>query len=289
MTIYYNHLGSNGRLGNQMFQYASFRGIAANRGFAWKIPPEDTETTSNYGLFECFKMIHVKEENLGLSPSQYPNIGENDHSFDEALFNGCPDNSNIHAYLQTEKYFKNIENEIREDFQFKDDIYESCKEVIDEVGDAIFIHVRRGDYLGSPNHHPTLTPEYYENALEKFDSEIPVFVFSDDLVWCKEQDFLKSDRFLLSENHIKYPNKVLLGDGTVDHSLIPYWDLCLMTLCKGAIIANSSLSWWGAWLQNGAGQVIAPNPQNWFGTALSHLDKTDIVPETWTIQEWSNQ
>ena len=66
MTIGYNRLGSNGRLGNQMFQYAGLRGIAAHRGFDWTIPEPITYGDSNYGLFDCFKMSSVKEENFGL-------------------------------------------------------------------------------------------------------------------------------------------------------------------------------------------------------------------------------
>lgn len=279
MTISYNRLGSNGRLGNQMFQYAGFRGIASNRGFDWLIPPEDTDSTCNYGLFECFKMAHVSENNKGFGYSNWKTIDSEVFHFDEELFNTCPDNVNLNSYFQTEKYFKNIESEIREDFTFNDDIVESCGEIIREVGDAIFIHIRRGDYVATPDHHPTLSIEYYEKALSKFDTDIPVLVFSDSLEWVKEQKLFESDRFLISENHIKYPNKIKLGDGSVQQSLVPYWDLCLMSMCKGAIIANSSMSWWGAWLQNGAGKVIAPNI--WFGKAYSHYIMDDLIPESW--------
>ncbi|NBW34637.1 MAG: alpha-1,2-fucosyltransferase [Cytophagia bacterium] len=277
MAITYNNLGSNGRLGNQMFQYASFRGIASNRGFDWIIPPEDAESTCNYGLFECFKMSNVKPQNKGFGTYQTIDTGRFD--FDEDLFNNCPDNVNVNMYLQSERYFKHIDKEIREDFTFNDDIFESCKEIIESVGDCIFLHIRRGDYVATPDHHPTLSSEYYIEALKKFDNDIPVLVFSDTLDWVKEQEFLKPDRFLISENHVKYPNKIKLGDGSIQQSLVPYWDLCLMSLCKGGIIANSSMSWWGAWLQNDAGKVIAP--QKWFGKAYDHFNLKDLVPERW--------
>ena len=104
-------------------------------------------------------------------------------------------------------------------------------------------------------------------------------VFSDDLDWCNEQEFLDGDRFLLSENHVTYSNKIKLGDGTFQHSIVPHWDLCLMTMCKGAIIANSSMSWWGAWLQNNAGTVVAP--KTWLGKAYSHLNMSDVTPDRW--------
>jgi hypothetical protein len=281
MTIYYNKLGSNGRLGNQMFQYAGLRGIASNRKFNWSIPPDGYDSTCNYGLFDCFNMIHVKEENIGFSSSNISNYETDKFNFDEEFFNSCLDNVNLNSYFQTEKYFQHIESEIREDFTFNDEILEASNEVIDEVGEAIFLHVRRGDYVATPNHHPILTSQYYIEALEKFDNDIPVLVFSDDLDWCREQEFLNSDRFLLSENHVKYPNKIKLGDGSVQQSLVPYWDLCLMSLCSGAIIANSSMSWWGAWLQNKRGKVVAP--KTWFGSAYAHYDMNDFIPKDWEI------
>ena len=140
MTISYNRLGSNGRLGNQMFQYSGFRGVAANRGFDWVIPPEDIESTCNYGLFECFKMTHVQEKNKGLGHSNWQTIDSTIFHFDEDLYNNCPDNVNVNSYFQTAKYFQNIEKEIREDFTFNDEIVESCQEIMNEIGNAIFIH-----------------------------------------------------------------------------------------------------------------------------------------------------
>jgi len=77
------------------------------------------------------------------------------------------------------------------------------------------------------------------------------------------------------------------GLGKMQNTLLPQVDLCLMSLCSGAIIANSSFSWWGAWLQNDRGKVIAPNPKKWFGTSMTHLDTSDVVPERWLIKEWS--
>ena len=277
MAISYNQLGSNGRLGNQMFQYAGLRGIAANRGFDWLIPPQDAESTCNYGLFDCFRMQSVEDKNIGFG--QGPTLTTGNFHFDEELFNSCPDNTNLNDYLQTEKYFSGIEKDIRRDFAFKDDIYTDCKEIIDEVGDCIFIHVRRGDYIATPDHHPCLTEEYYLEGLSHFDNDIPVLVFSDDLDWCNQQKFLEGDRFLISENHVTYSNKIKLGDGTFQHSLVPYWDMCLMTMCKGAIIANSSMSWWGAWLQNDAGKVVAP--KRWLGKAFSNYNMSDVTPDRW--------
>ena len=101
--------------------------------------------------------------------------------------------------------------------------------------------------------HPPQPLEYYEKALKEFDNDMPVVVFSDSIDWVKEQDLFKPDRFMISEQTDKFS----------DGALVPYIDLCLMTLCDHAIIANSSMSWWGAWLiQNEYKKVVAP--KMWF-------------------------
>ena len=113
--IGYNTLGCNGRLGNQMFQYAALRGIANKRGFDWVIPPEDYDHTANYGLFETFEMSNVKKENFGFVDGQV--VAENDYCFSEEFFNECPDNISLDGFFQTEKYFDHISDQIREDFK----------------------------------------------------------------------------------------------------------------------------------------------------------------------------
>ena len=277
MTISYNRLGSNGRLGNQMFQYAGLRGISANRGFDWLIPPPNSYGDSNYGLFDCFKMSSVKEENFGYLNVQ--NIVTNQFHFSKEFFDNCPDNVNLHDYFTTEKYFQNVEDIIREDFTFKDEILEPCKEVIDELDNPIFMHLRRGDYAVNPSAHPMCSIEYYENALTHFDEDRPVLVFSDDIAWCKDQPFFESDRFMLSEFDEKYPQTcdTLFGR---QQALIPYYDLCMMTLCSGGIIANSTMSWWGAWLMKDRTQPII-YPSRWFGSYYDHYDMSDLFPKDW--------
>lgn len=280
MTISYNRLGSNGRLGNQMFQYAGLRGIAANRNFEWLIPRSDNYGDSNYGLFDCFEMSSVEEENFGQLNSQ--SIATGQFHFSQEFFNNCPDNINLHDYFQTEKYFKNIEDVIRNDFSFKKEIVESCLEILDELVDPIFIHIRRGDYVNQPDNHPVCSTLYYKNSLNHFKDTSSVLIFSDDPEWCKSQELFSDDRFLISEFNLKYNQTSDTNDGRVK-SLIPYYDLCLMSMCQGGIIANSSMSWWGAWLiENPTQPIVAPNP--WFGKNYIHYDMSDLIPERWVIQ-----
>ena len=280
MTISYNRLGSNGRLGNQMFQYAGLRGIAANRNFEWLIPRPDNYGDSNYGLFDCFAMSSVEEENFGQLNGQ--SIATGQFHFSQEFFDNCPDNINLHDYFQTEKYFKNIEDVIRNDFSFKKEIVKSCLEILDELVDPIFIHIRRGDYVNQPDNHPVCSTSYYENSLNHFKDTSSVLIFSDDPEWCKSQELFSDDRFLISEFNLKYNQTSDTNDGRVK-SLIPYYDLCLMSMCQGGIIANSSMSWWGAWLiQNPTQPIVAPNP--WFGKNYNHYDMSDLIPERWVIQ-----
>ena len=282
MTISYNRLGSNGRLGNQMFQYAGLRGIAANRGYDWVIPRPDSYGDSNYGLFDCFEMGSVEEKNFGKLNA--PSIATGQFHFSQEFFDGCPDNTNLHDYFTTEKYFANIKDVIRKDFTFKKEILEPCKEIVDELENPIFMHVRRGDYVVNPSAHPMCPISYYEKALELFDENSPVLVFSDSIEWCKEQEFFQGDRFMLSEYDEKYSQTAdtLLGK---QNTLIPYFDLCMMTLCNGGIIANSTMSWWGAWLmENKTQPIVAPKP--WFGTHYNDYNMNDLLPDGWVEVEY---
>ena len=279
-----NRIGCNGRLGNQMFQYASMRGIASVKGFDWVVPPENYNHTANYALFETFKMTNVQEKNIGFVEGE--TLKETIHCYDENLVDNCSDNTNLDGFFQTEKYFENIVDEIRSDFTFKDEYLKPCKEFIDSLDTTpIFLHVRRGDAIGKEHYHPVAPMSYYVEALKRFDKDTPCFVFSDDLDWCKSQELFKSDRFLFNDNIERYDYQSMDGSGSMQYTLLPHVDLCLMSLCSGAIIVNSSFSWWGAWLQNNRGKVIASKP--WFGPSASDLDTSDVVPDHWEIIDWS--
>ena len=284
--IGYDRLGSNGRLGNQMFQYAALRGIADKRGYQWKIPPEGYNHNANYGLFETFEMTNVKQDNIGFIDGQV--ASENDHCFIEEFFTQCPDDVSLNGFFQTEKYFDHISDQIRVDFTFKKGYLEPCKEYIESLDKPpIFLHVRRTDSIGREEYHPILPISYFEESLKEFPEETPCFVFTDDLEWCKSQEYFKQDRFMFNENVQRYDYVTMDGLGKMQNTLLPQVDLCLMSLCSGAIISNSSFSWWGAWLQNDRGKVIAPDYKKWFGTSMTNLDTSDIIPNRWVIKGWN--
>jgi hypothetical protein len=122
----------------------------------------------------------------------------------------------------------------------------------------------------------------YKKALEHFDSDVNILVCSDDIEWCKEQEFFADDRFLMNDTIEKYSHQCQEGDGQFRNSLVPYTDLCLMSLCNGAILSPSTLGWWGAWLQKSNDKKIVV-PQNWFGPKLSMNDTSDLMPEEWIV------
>ena len=263
--IGFNALGRMGRLANQMFQYASLKGIARNTGVDFCIPYYEQAVDDGIGnmlrteLFDSFDL----QVNVGLlNKGHAPVVQERFFHFDEELFRMCPDHVSLQGYFQTEKYFKHIEDEISSDFTFKDGILDPCKAMIADVDNPIALHVRRGDYVKNNANHPPCSLEYYKKGLEHFDSDRNVIVFSDDPEWCNEN--FTDDRFLISENT---DNRV---------------DLCLMSLCNDFIIANSTFSWWGAWLSaNNDKKVIAP--VQWFGTGYTKdHDTSDLIPDGWT-------
>jgi len=253
--IGFDSLGKLGRLGNQMFQYASLKGISRNMGYDYCIPPSlSKDIWNDHQLFACFNL------KSNISFTNYPAVSEKGFSFDEELFNNCPNNVSLWGFYQTEKYFENIKEEIKNDFQFKDEIIETGYYLISNFKNPISLHIRRTDYITSPN-HTALPLDYYKNALNMFDSNREVIIFSDDPKWCLDQELFSDDRFFVSE----------IGD--------TYIDLCLMTLCSDHIIANSSFSWWGAWLAK-SNKVIAPSA--WFvGSNNEHLNTEDIIPKRW--------
>jgi hypothetical protein len=267
IMLSFNYLGNLGRLGNQMFQYASLRGIAARRGYDFVIPPrqvfgniDDNVRGSDAFIYDCFELCDSDK-----ALSEYPRLSESTFGFDENIYYNCPDSIDLFGYFQCEKYFEHIEEDIRKDFTFKEDIRNISNEIFSQLfgnQEVISLHVRRGDYTTNPN-HPTQSLEYYEKSLSNFDSDLPVIIFSDDPQWCDEQELFSPDRFFISEG----------GDTKVD--------LCLMTLCSYHIIANSSYSWWGSYLAKSK-KTIAPS--DWFGEELKKTkDTRELYRKDWIV------
>jgi len=265
----FNHIGNLGRLANQMFQYASLKGIARNRGYDFCIPPSELfgqrdplvkkDTLNIYDVFGL-------DKNNKVQLAQQSILQERTHEFDEQLFRSCPDNVDLFGYYQSPKYFDHIKNEIKSDFSFSQEVETLCSEMFESIQDdkkVIALHIRRTDYTVNPN-HPLQPMEYYEKALKHFDISDKILVFSDDPKWCQEQELFADDAIMISEGN----------DADID--------LCLMSKCNYHIIANSSFSWWGAWLADSE-KIIAPT--NWFADSCAHKSVKDLVFGDWT---WVN-
>lgn len=182
-------------------------------------------------------------------------------------YNEIPNIANnvyLNGYFQSEKYFKDNSSEIRNLFSFPEEYVNNTKVKYKDLlsQNTCSIHVRRGDYLGSPNHHPTQNMNYYMKAIKQMPKDSIFLIFSDDIAWCKA-------------NFPDLPEKFVFIDGNLDHE-----DLLLMSLCNNNIICNSTFSWWGAWLNaNENKKVIIPS--QWFGPAYAHYNTDDLYCENW--------
>lgn len=243
-------MGSNGLLGNQMFQYASLRTISKKFNYQYCLPPAENfkSNKGDLNLLECFKLNNEDKKYVDLYKIKLENL-----SFEENIFNKCPDNVDIDGYFQDVKYFKNNANDIKKSFTF----YEQYSDVGNNYfysafqnEEVISLHIRRGDYLKF-SHHPIQPIEYYAKALKFFDANLKVLIFTDDIEWASQQDLFKNERFFFSRNNY---NAV---------------DMYMQSLCSYHIIANSTFSWWGAWLANSKRVV---KPRKWFGPPIDHYD-----------------
>jgi len=265
MTIGMNNLGSNGRIGNQLFQYAGLVGIAKNKGYDFRIP-EDQE------LSKCFEMLHCGNR-YGLIDGPECVLHES-HTFAEDLFNECPNHIHLSGYFQTEKYFKDAQRLLKWDFRFKDTIIDEVDYTYGDIlsTNPVSICVREYndhfDYPGSHNNHRNLPWEYFERGIEMLGKDKTYIICSNNLDLCREQEVFKGKNFYFNDITTK-----------VEKS---HFDLCLISKCSDFITSNSTFSWWGAYLsQNPNKRVIAPTP--WYGPGLQHISTEDLYPESWEV------
>jgi len=247
-------IGTNGRLGNQMFQFAALHGAASKMGYEYVFTPGR--------LYEVFTMDGVKTCENPEPPSWV--FFENKFSYDEHLMN-LPPKTEIKGYFQTERYWKHVSDDIVKAFKVRREHTESLPlDLVDFCSKSAFIHVRRTDYLTSNGYHPTFGIEHYSNCVKDFDS---IAIFTDDPSWCEALE-----KSLISAGH---ETKILSGQGFSDAQ-----EFYLMTKCHDAVISNSSFSWWAAYLgphQTGR-RVVAP--RTWFGSN-GPSDTQDIYAEGW--------
>jgi len=269
-----------GGLGNQMFQYAFARALQA-RGRKVALQWHGHRTKSRHNgceLDDVFdsplsRKIRLANESPLLNARAWfarktgrrrepKNIGYNPEFLDATK-------GYLDGYWQTEKYFSGIADTIRSDFRFKPLTGDQNLELLNRISSesCVSIHVRRGDYINHPGLSDVCGPEYYRKALAQMDRNDPgktLVVFSDDIPYCRT---LFADR----------PSVFVDWNRSEDS----WMDMALMSRCTHHIIANSSFSWWGAWLnENRTGFVIAP--VQWFSAASSNTNP-DILARNWKV------
>lgn len=190
-------------------------------------------------------------------------VEEKDGVYDEHVFD--TEQCVFVGFWQTEKYFKEIETRIREKFEFQiADV--SLLRMAERLKNNYFgVHVRRGDYLSTPNLYGGIcTLEYYRRAIACVEDIVPeakFIFFSDDKEWVRQ--------------HFNRKNMEIF-EGASFQIYQDWYDLYLMTKCAGNVIANSSFSWWGAWLNQNPGKIVIA-PKEW----LLGMDTTDIWCKEW--------
>lgn len=282
-----------GGLGNQMFEYAAGLSLAKRNHTTLKIDLSwfgtlgDDDVKREYEL-DCFNLnqdfvdinkllILSKEPRLAqgikikLAKARGKSVlgryTETELNYNIS-FKKLTDNTYLNGYFQSEKYFNSIRPDIIKAFSFRKTPSKKNPDIIKlaKSTNSVSLHVRRGDYvtnMDAHSFHGLKGNDYYEEAMRIVGTKVDspkYFIFSDDIAWCKQ--------------NLPVPKNSIF----VDHNTKGAEDLRIMTQCKNNIIANSSFSWWGAWLnQNPNKLVIAP--REWF--VDSSMDSSDIIPNTW--------
>lgn len=280
-----------GGLGNQMFQYAAGRALAAQSFDSLKLDVSAYRDCSGVTQRQYeLSAFNIKEEFASLKEDKILNSHglhgvlkkiidrfrvklwgynyaiESHGKFRPDIF-GIKGNIYLDGYWQTEKYFLKIANIIRSEFSIKKEYSNVNLELLNRIRlcDSIAVHIRRGDYVSNADinaQHGTCSLEYYEKAIDYMTEKIvnpTLYIFSDDIIWCK--------------NNLKTNLPTFYAEGNTAHE-----DLFLMSECKHNIIANSSFSWWSAWLNNNVNKIVVA-PKKWFNK--SNIESMNIVPDNW--------
>lgn len=255
-----------GGFGNQMFQYAAAFAYARKHGKKLYAPSlSKLKPFFNISASESSKNPHLyshQSQALQKRLSDRKKSGWN--KFDTATYSN-PHLTYLSGYMQDEDFFKEFADDIRTEFSFKNPPSPNNQKIIDQMKqeNSVCLHIRRGDYIR--NEYPLLSQTYYDNAIQYIKNHDPdpihLYIFSNDIEKAKSV-------FQTTENH------------TFIHNKSDIEDLRLMTHCRHNIIANSSFSWWGAWLNPNPDKiVIAPDKwdyrHDWWGK--------EIIPPNWVI------
>ena len=289
-----------GGLGNQMFQYALGRHLAILNSCELKMDTEGfaTDHLREYQLnrfclpqaFAAHKEINTLKYGHNILPlvstANFFNrvsrrltgiklIKKHTYIIERQIFSFCPEilklpgNLYLEGYWQAERYFVSIRERLLKDFSLKTSPDAANSELLEQMkaGNSVSVHVRRGDYASDPatnRLYACCNQDYYQAAKELIGRKIKeprYFIFSDDPDW--------------AEANLNFENRIIVRGNSTDNG---HEDLRLMQNCRHNIIANSSFSWWGAWLNQNPDKVVIA-PKTWIN--LPNLDTRDLIPEGW--------
>jgi len=285
-----------GGLGNQLFQYATGRALSLknsdilylNISTLKSITSRDTKRFFSLNFFDYSGviindyLISLKKILSVIFGIFFTSIGFKSKIIIEVNggyssdVNSATGDISLIGYWQSYKYFYNYSNTIFKELDSHKPLSSSSKSILLNIikADSVAIHVRRGDYVSlntANNFHGSILLDYYINAISIIDSKINAplyFIFSDDLFWCRENLSLKPGNFIFVDNNINED---------------AWQDLILMSYCKHHIIANSSFSWWGAWMADqrfGLDRMVFA-PKRWFIDA--EVNAADRFPPHWVL------
>lgn len=276
-----------GGLGNQMFQYALGRHLAEKNGVVLKLDTTSLSKAKEIGnIYRPFDLDKFNIQNEQATPEEvrtlrypYGVISKLKSVFERKILRktfvefdanilGLKDDTYLDGYWQSPKYFETIRAALLTEFTLKSPLSPRGQAFQDKIANSVSVslHVRRGDYVANKRvlkENGVCSVDYYKKAIETISSKVAnptFFVFSDDIEWVKANLSIPASTVFVTDETITAPE-----------------ELFLMSQCQHNIIANSSFSWWGAWLnQNPAKTVIAPTP--WFDTITYDAN---LIPDSW--------
>ncbi|MGD1333093.1 alpha-1,2-fucosyltransferase [Vibrio harveyi] len=269
-----------GGLGNQMFQYATALSLAIKK---------DTNVTLDISEFKVYNLRNYELDKFNISSNVTNNssiiarivkklkariLFKRRYFFEQSLeytdnLESVGKNAYLDGYFQSELYFLDIKEKLIEEFQLKNDLSSYAVQIESEITHSnqttISLHVRRGDYITNSHTnsvHGVCSLSYYHSAIKRLEStfdDVHYYIFSDDIAWVKENLPLVNATYIEGDN-----------------SRSPHEDIYLMSCCQHNIIANSSFSWWGGWLNTNLDKVVIA-PDNWFKKNIPN----NIIPNDW--------
>ena len=278
----------SGGLGNQLFQYAAGRRLAQKHQTQLVLddywythtPSRDTPRTYELGHYPVVARLTTPTESLWCRlhsgrltrrmpflPRRWRHFRERGFAFDSVVLD-LPDQSYLDGYWQSYRYFEDRDESIRAELQPRPPMGDQDRRIADAMhqNPSVSIHVRRGDYVSNSAaaQHGLCGLDYYRNAVEYVAARVPhacFFVFSDDAKWTRANLALSGSTTYVEHN----------GADTA------FQDLRLMSMCRHHITANSSFSWWGAWLNPNPDKLVVC-PKRWFA---DDRDTSSLTPTDW--------